>query len=275
MDYIFPRVGGTNTDGTARRISNPFYTREVPMAAKNIEDQGGNVAWGLGQMLFHKLMFAPVLESLQNKDYFGGQIYDQNAPAYQQVGQFVHHMFTDQLSPMSVSGAQRALELSGKPKDLPSLLRAAAHGDKDVVMPLLGFGPAPSYASRSSLENKINSLGRQFVYPSEKPFKENEAFKQRLEAQTAYKIALQKNDKAAASDAAHKMADLGMTSAQIRKVRPTPTAPKTFQRLPESQQSYLLRSMSKEDFKIYYPHANKKTKADPAIQPLVKEYYQP
>ncbi len=273
MDYIFPRVGGTNTDGTQRRLSTPHYTREVPMAAKNIEDQGGNVAWGLTQMLWHKLMFAPVQEAFQNKDYFGGQIYDQNAPAYRQAMQFFSHMVTDQVSPMSVTGAQRALELSGKQKDWRSLVSAAASGDKDVWLPFLGYGPAPSYASRSALENRINSLGRQFVYPQEKPFQENENFKQRLEAQTAFKMAQQRNDKPAMAEAAQKMGALGMSGPQIAKVRPEPSSPKVFQRLPESQQVYLMKDMTKEEFKIYYPKASKKAKADKDIIPLALEYY--
>jgi len=273
MDYIFPRIGGTNTDGTQRRLSTPHYTREVPMAEKNIEDQGGNVAWGLTQMLWHKLMFAPVMEAFQNKDYFGGQIYDQNAPAYKQAKQFFTHLLTDQINPMSVSGAQRALELSGKPKDWRSLVQAAVNGDRDVWLPFLGYGPAPSYASRSALENRINALGRQFIYPNEKPFQENENFRQRLEAMTAFKQAQQRQDRAAMGEAAQKMATLGMSGPQIMKTRPEPSSPKTFQRLPESQQVNLLKGMTKDEFKVYYPKASKKTKADPAVIPLALEYY--
>jgi hypothetical protein len=273
MDYIFPRVGGTNTDGTARRLSTPHYTREVPMAEKNIEDQSGNIAWGLTQMLWHKLMFAPVQEAFQNRDYFGGQIYDQNAPAYKQAVQFFSHMATDQVSPMSVTGAQHALELSGKPKDWRSFVAAAAHGDKDIWLPFLGYGPAPSYSSRSPLENRINALGRQFVFPQEKPFQESENFKQRLEAQTAFKQAQQRKDQPAMAEAAKKMAGLGMSGPQILKTRPEPSAPKIFQRLPESQQVNLLKSMTKEEFKIYYLKASKKTRADPAVSSLASEYY--
>lgn len=273
MDYIFPRVGGTNTDGTARRLSTPHYTREVPMAEKNIEDQGGNIAWGLTQMLWHKLMFAPVQEAFQNKDYFGGQIYDQNAPAYKQAMQFFSHMVTDQVSPMSVSGAKRALELSGKPTDWRGFVQAAMSGDRDVWLPFLGYGPAPSYASRSPLENRIYALGRQFVFPAEKPFQENEQFQDRLKAMTAYRQAQQRQDQPAMAEAAKKMAELGMSGTQIRNVRPEPSSPKIFQRLPESQQAYLLKGMTKEEFRLYYPKASKKTKADPEIIPLALEYY--
>jgi len=276
MDYIFPRIGGTNTDGTPRRLSTPHYTRELPMAEKNIEEQGGNVAWGLTQMLWHKLMFAPVQEAFQNKDYFGGQIFDPNAPAYKQATQFFGHLVTDQISPMSVTGAQRALELSGKPKDLGSLARAAASGDRDVWLPFLGYGPAPSYASRSPLENRIYALGRQFVFPEVRAYAENQQFKDRLEAMTAYRQAIQRGDAQARSEAAKKMSELGMTSKQIGNIKPEPSSPKIFQRLGQvssSLQVNLLKGMTKDEFKVYYPKASKKAKSDPEIIPLALEYY--
>jgi hypothetical protein len=34
LDYIFPRVGGKNPDGSPRRLTTMFYTREVPMLMK-------------------------------------------------------------------------------------------------------------------------------------------------------------------------------------------------------------------------------------------------
>jgi hypothetical protein len=30
-DYIFPRVGGVNPDGSPRRLTTMFYLREIPM----------------------------------------------------------------------------------------------------------------------------------------------------------------------------------------------------------------------------------------------------
>jgi hypothetical protein len=30
-DYIFPRIGGTNPDGSPRRLTTMFYLREIPM----------------------------------------------------------------------------------------------------------------------------------------------------------------------------------------------------------------------------------------------------
>jgi len=78
------------------------------------------------------------------------------------------------------------------------------------------------------------------------------------------------------AEAAKKMAGLGMSSKQIRNVRPEPSSPKIFQRLGQvspSLQVNLLKDMTKEEFKAYYPKASKTARADKAVQALALEYY--
>ena len=272
MDYIFPRIGGLNPDGSPRRISNPFYTREVPMAEKNIEERQGIVS-GLSQMLYHKMMFAPFAEMASNRNYFGYQIFDENAPFFKQAQQFGSHILNEQLNPMSISGAKRALELSGKPHTGMDVLKGVLSGDSDAVMPILGFGPAPGYASKDSIDNRISYLYNKFVAPSEKPFREAENAKERTEARTAYMMARQKGDAQATQDAALKLAQLGVKSATINKLQPGGGMQYMFQRLPQSIQVDLLKQMSADKFKMYFPKASLKTKADDEITPLARKYY--
>jgi hypothetical protein len=80
-------------------------------------------------------------EIWENCDYYGYNIRDENAPWYKQVWQTIVHGFGD-LTPISVSSAQRALDTGGT-------------WSKDVVLAVLGFGPAPSYAERSAIQNPI------------------------------------------------------------------------------------------------------------------------
>ena len=54
------------------------------------------------------------------------------------------HSFGD-LTPISVSSAQRAVDTGGT-------------WPKDAVLAVLGFGPAPSYAERSTIQNRISFL---------------------------------------------------------------------------------------------------------------------
>lgn len=271
MDYVFPRIGGLNPDGSPRRITNAFYTREVPMAMKNIEERQ-SVTGGLMQMLYHKMMFAPFIEMATNRDYFGYQITDENSPAYQQIYQFGKHLIGDQLNPMSISGAKRALELSGKPHDTADVLRQLS--DRDVYMPLLGFGPAPAYASKSAMDNRIQFLFRKYVAPESKSFDVSARSKDRSDARTAYIGAIQRKDDAAKMEAAHKLQSLGVATKEINKLRPGGSTEYMFSRLPGEDQAALMKQMTPEEFKTYYPKANKKMRqSNEDIVKLARKYY--
>jgi hypothetical protein len=87
MDWIFPLVGGENPDGSPRRITNMTYLREIPMLIKHVQEHGGNILAGAGEMLWTKLMFEPIKEIVQNRDYYGFNIRDENAPLYKQFWQ--------------------------------------------------------------------------------------------------------------------------------------------------------------------------------------------
>lgn len=273
LDYVFPRIGGLNPDGSPRRITNAFYTREVPMAMKNIEEKQ-SVTGGLMQMLYHKMLFQPFFEMGGNKDYFGNQIYDENAPAFKQAYQFGKHLVTDQLSPMSVSGAKRALQLSGKPyKGLEPFKQLT---DRDVVLPFLGFGPAPAYASKSPLENRIMYLFKRYVAPEAKSFETGAKSVEKSEARTAYLGAIQRGDDKAKMEAAKKLASLGVATKEINKLQPGGSMQYMFQRLPApDQKELLLRHMSKEEFKTYFPKAQKKLRGDPELVAQARRYYAP
>ncbi len=278
LDYVFPRIGGLNPDGSPRRITNAFYTREVPMLAKNIEEQQ-SVIGGLTQMLYHKMMFGPFVEMLKNRDYFGSQIMDENAPFYQQMGQLGKYIVTDQASPMSISGAKRALQLSGKPFTTLDVFKQLAAGDRDVVLPLMGFGPAPGYASKSAMENRIMYLFKQYVVPESKSFDVGAKAKEKSDARIAYLGALQSGDKAKQTAAALALGKLGVATRDINKLQPGGSLQYMFGRLPYPDQKNLLANMSKEEFRTYFPvsaFAPKKhghPKYDPQVTALAQKYY--
>lgn len=270
MDYIFPRIGGLNPDGSPRRITNAFYTREVPMAMKHIEEKQ-SVASGLATLVSHKLMFAPFIEMGTNKSYFGNQIYDENSPAFKQIWQFSKHLFGEQLSPMSVTGAKRALELSGKPHTTLDVFKQL--GDFDAYGSFLGFGPAPSYASKSALDNRIQYLFRKYVAPESRSYHVAEASLEKSKARTAYLGAMQRGDRPAQLEAAKKLASLGVTTKDITKLQPGGPTLYMFSRLPPLDQKDLLLKMQKDDFKKYFPKASRKMRADPDVALLAQKYY--
>jgi len=85
-DYIFPRVGGVNPDGSPRRLTTMFYLREIPMLYPGIRRRRRRYALGRRRHVVSKLLFEPFME-----------IWDTNAPGYQQVQQALRHIVASQL----------------------------------------------------------------------------------------------------------------------------------------------------------------------------------
>jgi hypothetical protein len=101
-------------------------------------------------------LFEPFKEILENRDYYGFNIRDENAPWHKQLWQTIVHDFGD-LTPIRVSSAQRALDTGGT-------------WSKDAVLAVLGFGPAPSYAERSAIQNRISFLYNEHVAPQSRTY---------------------------------------------------------------------------------------------------------
>lgn len=282
MDYYMPRIGGPpNPDGSPRRVSNMFYTREIPMAGKHVEEHGGwgdpfHVAAGLNQMLWNKMMFEPIHEFRSNRDYYGYNIMDESSPWYQRMYQMGKFALSDQLNPITISGAKRALQAVGKWNEDDSYLQKMKKilTEPEGQMAMAGFGPAPSYAAKTPTLNRLYYLFSSYVSPHERPMKEREIMEARRNARNALAIAQRTGDVEAAGQAAAKLRQLGVSAASMRKVKPGTQDIYMFQRLPYTAQTQFLRELSKEDFKRYYPRANKNTKFDPDIRALTQRYYQ-
>lgn len=277
MDYFLPRIGGLNPDGSPRRITNMFYSREVPMLKKHIEEHGGGLTGtvaGIGSMIGNKLMIRPALELIGNKDYYGFNVRDPEDPLYKQAVDVFKHIMSTHFNPIAVTGAKRDLQISGKwdsNDPVGSYLRNIT--EPEVLRGLAGFGPAPAYASKSQVQNKLAMLYNHYVSPNERPLADRENMEKRREARNELLMAKQKNDPEAINNAAQKLAELGVKAGNIRKVQPGDSDLYMYQRLPQSVQSRFLKELDKEDFVRFWKKSAKKTKADPEIQELAKKYF--
>jgi hypothetical protein len=248
LDFIFARVGGTNPDGTPRRITNMSYLREVPMLLKHVQERGGNWLSGAGEMLWNKLMFEPFRELLNNRDYYGYNIWDENAPVYKQIWQAVAHTWGDQ-HPMSITGARRSLDTGGTMQ-------------RDVPLSLMGFGPAPAYVEKTPVQNRINYLYQEHVAPVSRPEEEGANTPERMRVRSQILRARQNQDMAALQDAYKAGREIGMTQAQMSKVGMTPTDVYLFSRLPNADQKAILDMASPDEVKRYLPRAHLPVRAD-------------
>src|SRR5262249_53331417 len=150
---------------------------------KHIEEHGGGVGGtltGAGSMIWNKLLFQPLAELWNNRDYYGKEVWDTNAPGYQQFAQIMEHLFKNQLSPMAVSGATRAQETGGRPIE--------------TALSYAGFGPAPGYVEKSAIQNRIANLYQNYVAPGRRPYEAEEVTHDKWAARNKLLMAKQRGD---------------------------------------------------------------------------------
>ncbi len=268
LDFLMAKIGGKNPDGTPRRITNMSYLREIPMAIKHIEEEGGGIRGtiaGLKNMALNKTLLEPFAEIAKNRDYFGYDLYDPYSDWW--LAQLARSELKNQLSPITVSGAREAAALSGKP--LPSASEFITDpeksagdlwtslGAKGVGLSMLGFGPAPAYVSRNATQNRIAYLFRQ-RQPYSKPYEQADIDHAKYEARQAYKAAV-----ANGNDEAIRAAQEQLSAANAKAPTGIPGDIYMFKQLQAPDQKAILQSASPEDIAKYYRYAKAPLWADP------------
>jgi hypothetical protein len=271
-DYIFPRIGGTNPDGSPRRVNNMFYTRELPMIANHIQQSG--LLGGLATTAMDKsALLGPAAHVISGQDYFGQRTVDENAPGWQQALQYGKAALNE-IDPITPSSAQRALQLSGKPHELSDVIQGIAQGDPDVMRSIAGFSPSPVYANRTATENMISKLYGEDVAAKSKPYDAG-ARMDKNAARDAYLVAKQSGDQEKIKDAAQNLVKLGIKPQSLAKMQPGTMLPYLFGTLPKEDQIAILSQAPKDEFKKYFsnPKLKPEVRRDPVIMDRWKHWY--
>ena len=245
IDYIYPRTGDQEPDGTPTRLNTPYYTREFGAIAQHIKTEG--VIEGLLHTFKNKAnpMIAPILRLWSNKDFYGTDIRDPHAPILTQTKQFFEYLAGESL-PISISSAKRGAETMGWVKSL--------------LLSELGFTKAPAYARLTPLQSKI------FKYYSkyqDKRMTKDEAERERIKR----KMRVEWLTKGKISDETWKEAfdkDVFLATKPsqvkanitrfIKSLRLTSDV-RAFAGLPADIQVSLLKEMNEEELKKFLPHA--------------------
>lgn len=238
MDYIFPRTGEKNADGTDARVGTPFYTREFVSIPKHMQEEG--LLRGLGITIGNKL--SPAVGMLKamvtNRDFFNKEISDPNADAFTQLGQKLAYAFKS-LEPISSTSYDK-----GPP------------GAKTAILSATGFSPAPKYVTQTPIEAKISHTFRTYN-PSVTPY-DKAAYGQ--EVSELYKLR-QRGDADKFNEGMEKLQEkYGLNSNQMRLIEKNSQIPgpeRMFRRLDVKQQERLLNEMSPEEQKRFRPYAKK------------------
>jgi hypothetical protein len=256
MDWIFARTGGTNPDNSPRRITNMFYLREIPMLLKHIEQQGGSVVWGAMDMIRSKLMFEPFIQMMENRDYYGTDIWDVNGPLYKKAWQQLKFIFGDQMMPISVTGAERAY-MEGQ--------------WYEPFLAMLGFGPAPRYVDNTATANRIDYLWQRHAAPESRPQVEGEKMRSLIDIRSELLRAKQNHDRAGIDEAARKWMDGGGSrQAMANMVLGIGPDISKFRALPESDQKAIMEGATPEEQAKYRPFM--KTNAAAHAAEMLSQY---
>ena len=253
-----------------------FYSREIPMLAKHVEEQQ-SVLGGVEQMLWNKMMFQPANELWNNRDFYGYNIYNEDSPYYQRAWQIGKYILGDQFNPIGFSSGVRALRNAGKWNDADpwytKLEKLATEPESQGA--IAGFGPAPTYASRSAAVNRLSYLYRRYVSPSEQEEAGRARMQEMLDARNAYMRAQREGDPATVAKEAKHLQELGMTAKGIRGIRQGQQDLHMLTRLsgvaPDRTKNFML-SLDKADFQRYYPALSKKQRADPDLRQRFQQY---
>ena len=224
-----------------------FNTRDAPMLQHHIEETN-SVTWGLGRLIYNKLVIGPVVDAIKNRDFQGNELYDSNAPAYKAALQLLDSELGT-VSPVVAGGYQRARE------------QGMGVG-KAAALSFAGFGPAATYTNRTALQNRITELARQHNFAPARPYEQsgtglfhslfgeqNKAEKQR-DARSKFNIAKQSNDTAGMQAAQQAMLATGTGKASVKRAGMDPTIA-TFGRLPVEDKVSLVGKMSPTEYHTF------------------------
>lgn len=248
LDYFLPRVGGVNSDGSAKRLSTPFYTREVPMFQKHVQAKDSWL-WGATDMLYNKLLFEPFREIYNNRNYYGFEIADTNAPLFKQVAQYAQWALKEQFDPLTVSQYSRVQEAGG--------------GTDELVLSFMGFGPAPAYAARTAMQNRISELYEEHVAPVSRPHDEQELADAKRKVRMAMASAVQTGNDTMLNKAIEEAHRTGVDLRNFFRGKSAhqPGDIVLFRALPAEDQLALMRQATPDERRRYQAFTHKAVRA--------------
>lgn len=154
LDYLYPRTGYDNDDGTPNRVSTPFNTREGVQLKAHM-DAHNSVMGGLGEYIWNKTILQPIADLMTNKNFYGEHMWDPDSNPVKQVLQAGDATLGTMFNPIALSGATRAYQTQGA---------------RGVALSVAGFGPAPKYVEQDPMQRRIAKLRSEDSAPEYKPY---------------------------------------------------------------------------------------------------------
>jgi hypothetical protein len=240
MDYLYPRTGETGPDGKPARVSTMFYTRELASIFDHMQKEGA--LKGMAHIAESKSsgLFGLMHDWATGLDNFNREFRDPNGTRMDQLQQTLAYTLKD-LEPISVRTTQEK-----------------ASSTKQTALNVLGFTPAPRYATESKTQSDIMQSYSKYVAPQQTSFDKAQYSADFKQLQQLY---MREDPKA--DDLLDKMSDkYNLTPKEIKRLVKSLSSEETmeqrlFSKLPWKEQKRLLDGMSPEEREEYLQFANK------------------
>lgn len=241
LDYIYPKNGEKNPDGTDQRVNTMFYAREFSAISKHVENEG---FWkGLSHLAVNKAsgVFGLIAKLFTGVDSFGTEYRDPNGTKMEQLAQTVSYVVED-MTPISIGGIKRE-----------------GIDPKTVALNIIGFSKAPGYATHTPTEAAIRQTWQKYNR------KELTAYERALYSKDMRELreAFENRDMRTFNETLSRMRkthdllpkDVKRIQQQLRKN--TKAEVTMFKSLSWQQQKRLLDKMTPIERQEYIRHANK------------------
>lgn len=252
INGIIPRIGGKNADGSPRRVTAMFYSKEFLSIFKHVQTEGA--AGGLSDLVLSKA--APEVGLVKawatGVDEFDREINDPDAPLYTRIKQKLLYAYGS-LEPISIASINSGLEKSGK----------------NISLGLLGFSPAPKYITATKTEGVIRHTFQKYYGAKQTPYEkvgysEDSAKLRKLYAEGE----MQKYaDEQEVVREKHQLTDKDMQRLIHSIESGEDPVQKMFKRLDWHLQKKILDDMTPEELEVYVPISNKDHLRDNYVPP--------
>jgi hypothetical protein len=174
-DYFFPRIGGTDENGNAERVSLPSYAKDVYAVAHRAGQHGlGHALVENGSSKLNPF-FQTLAEMYSNKDYFGKEIYHPADTLVQKAGE-VGKYLAGQVVPFSSQGLQKIKDSENKTLDNPKPTTVLGYLNPNYLgrefinkfvptslkqaLPMVGVTPAPHDINKTDAEQLATEINQ-------------------------------------------------------------------------------------------------------------------
>ncbi len=251
MDYIYPKTGEKNRDGSDARVGTMFYTKEFAATEKHIETEG--VASGLGGLAASKAsgLIGLAVEGVKGVNTWGDEIRDPDGKWYQQLGQTLAAAMPE-LTPISIGAIQK---LQGK-----DFAGRVAGSPWKAAGALAGFTPAPKYITESRTDARIDQIYKTYYAAKQTPYEKAQYSSDTRELRALHDADDLEGFHTKLEEIASKYK---LDATQTRKLRThvqrgTDPQVKKFAAFDEEQKRKLLDSMTPAEREKFLPHAGHK-----------------